>query len=249
MNESYNEQSTIIDLILSLIKKNKILVILVVVFSFCFSFYMKSNYKPTFTSSAILDFGSITDKEIAIEIINDFFYDYEINSSSEESSSHHILQNHKIKRLDKSNSRFVLSIFISSLDSISSIENSLRNYVLEDPIISSAIIQKSTRYDTLISLTKRSLNVENDFKSIEIKDNQVLLELTQLVLKYKSDLISYENANTKLMKFDPFVKAFGSSTSLENINYVFLKNLLKALLSGLLLIGVVIYIKSLYAKE
>lgn len=248
MNENYNEHSTIIDLILSLIKKNKILVILVVVFSFCFSFYMKSNYKPTFTSSAILDFGSITDKEIAIEIINDFFYDFKINSS-EESSSHHVLQNHKIKRLDKSNSRFVLSIFISSLDSISYIENNLRNYVLEDPIISRAIIQKSIRYDTLISLTKRSLNVENDFKSIEIKDNQVLLELTQLVLKYKSDLISYENANTNLKKFDPFVKAFGSSTSLENVNYVFLKNFLKALLSGLLLIGVLIYIKSLYAKE
>ena len=247
MSENYDESSTIIDLILSLIKKNKILVILVVIFSFCFSFYMNSNYKPTFKSSAILDFGLITDKEIAIEIINDFFYSHEINSYSDEPSLHNVLKNHKIKRLEEDG--FVLSIFISALDSIPSIENSLRNYVLENPIISSAIIQKSSKYDTLISLTKKSLNVESDFQSSEIKDNKLLLELTELVFKYKSDLIKYEYANNRLLNFDPFVKAFGSSTSLEDINFVFLKNLLKALLSGLLLLGVVIYIKSLYINE
>ena len=249
MSENYNESRTIMDLILSLIKQNKILVILVLIFSFCFAFFMKNNYKPTFSSSAILDFSLITEREVALEIINDFFYEYEMNSLLDKTSAFLDLQNHKIKTLDNSKSRFSLSIFVSNLDSIIQIENKIRNYVLKTPLIQNAILQKLMRNDTLISLTKKSLNVENDFKSLENKDNKALVELTKLVLKYKSDLINYENANFKLSKFDPFVKSFGSPKSLENINFVFLKNLLKALLSGLFLIGFVIYIKSLYAKE
>ena len=108
--------SNFLNYIIQFIISYKIFLLFIVILSIGYSFYMKSTYKPTYFSTAIIETYKLTERDVMKEIVNDFFRDIKNQKSKHKfETTEKSYISHKIRSDTlKNSSRFYLDIILSS---------------------------------------------------------------------------------------------------------------------------------------
>lgn len=230
-----NNLSNIINYIIQFVITYKLMLLVIVIISIGYSFYIKNTYKPTYFSSAIIETHEIIERDIMKEIVNDFFKNLQKQASLkkyETTKKNYI--SHKLRSdTIKNSSRFYLDIIISSDKNTKDIDVELTSHIINHEMIIKAKENKLKELNQLWSVLNKHLN----------KDTNIIKEISLIEKE-----INLTNQLKNIENYSPMDKGFGVPVLKENSRLLLIKNFCKAFISGILLFGFYIYLKKKLAR-
>lgn len=214
--------SNIINKFLQTIFKNKIALLIIILFSFAYSFYIKNSYQATYQATAIINTYAVIERDVLKEVIHDYFK-IQINNNK------NCIQYHKLREKEDSKNKFYLDIITNTKQCSKNTYDSLLNFIKINSIVLKAVKYETTRLVYLDSSLKNKTQNTSD---------------TTNYIYYLKKLAENKIKKEYLSDYNPIQKSFSLPTTIENIKLIFIKSFFKALFSGLALLLFFDYLKS-----
>ena len=207
----------------------KLYVILLIILSVGYSFYMNKKVKPVYTSTTIIDTRDVVEIDIMREIINDFFKYIKTSPITLENNS--ILNVHSYKKRDAAKlfpQRLYMDVTIDQTN-FKPIEIALVKYINQRNLIKRSIEDKKQEYRELIK-------VIDNMDSSNMIVTEETLNVTINRLKYKREL-------TQLNNYNPIINSFSIPNLSNNYGINTIEHFIKVFISGLFLLFLYVFFK------